>query len=57
MAQVSTAVAVAPEVAAALARGGAVVALESTIICHGELASTTLPSSLLQNPLRARASV
>ncbi|XP_025793922.1 uncharacterized protein LOC112874670 isoform X2 [Panicum hallii] len=28
-------IAVAPEVAAALARGGAVVALESTIICHG----------------------
>ncbi|KAL5219836.1 hypothetical protein ABZP36_024549 [Zizania latifolia] len=28
-------VAVSPEVAAALARGGAVVALESTIICHG----------------------
>ncbi|KAL6909605.1 hypothetical protein ACP4OV_001886 [Aristida adscensionis] len=28
-------VAVAPEVAASLARGGAVVALESTIICHG----------------------
>jgi len=33
-------IAVAPEVAAALARGGAVVALESTIICHGLLAST-----------------
>ena len=33
-------IAVAPEVAAALARGGAVVALESTIICHGQLAST-----------------
>ncbi|XP_062213090.1 pseudouridine-5'-phosphate glycosidase-like isoform X3 [Phragmites australis] len=31
----STGVAVAPEVAAALARGGAVVALESTIISHG----------------------
>uniref|UniRef100_A0A0A9D1X7 Indigoidine synthase A family protein n=1 Tax=Arundo donax TaxID=35708 RepID=A0A0A9D1X7_ARUDO len=31
----STGVAVAPEVAAAVARGGAVVALESTIICHG----------------------
>nr|CAB3474339.1 unnamed protein product [Digitaria exilis] len=26
---------VAPEVAAALARGGSVVALESTIVCHG----------------------
>ncbi|TVU44240.1 hypothetical protein EJB05_03676 [Eragrostis curvula] len=33
--QMSADVAVAPEVAAALARGGAVVALESTIICHG----------------------
>ncbi|GJM97313.1 hypothetical protein PR202_ga14232 [Eleusine coracana subsp. coracana] len=31
----STGVAVAPEVTAALARGGAVVALESTIISHG----------------------
>ncbi|KAL6638309.1 hypothetical protein ACP70R_025881 [Stipagrostis hirtigluma subsp. patula] len=35
LAQMSTGVAVAPEVADALARGGAVVALESTIICHG----------------------
>jgi hypothetical protein len=31
-------VVVAPEVAAALARCGAVVTLESTIICHGQLA-------------------
>ncbi|CAM0144548.1 unnamed protein product [Urochloa decumbens] len=33
-------IAVAPEVAAALARGAAVVALESTIISHGQLPST-----------------
>jgi hypothetical protein len=47
---------VAPEVAAALVRRGAVVALESTIICHGQFApafSFRISFHSLRHPLLA----
>ena len=44
-------IAVAPEVADTLALGGAVVALESTIIFHGQLPSTHSYSCFSTDPL------